>query len=882
MTIKTRKILSYIGAAVLFLIIAYSFVPQVLSGKIVNQSDISGYQGMAREMEMWNAINPSDPTAWTDSMFGGMPTTTISAPRQGDWTQKIYDLLLTGRRPATYLFISLLGGFLLMLSLGVNGIVAVGGAIAITFCSYNLQIIQVGHNTKMQAIAFLPWVLAALIFTYRTVLRCQKKRRRWALTVLGAVLFGFALSFQVKANHQQITYYLALMILLYVIIEFVWLLCSRERRALLGRWLAASALLLVMGCAGIATNANKLVPIYKYTPYSMRGGSELVDASATEGSSNVKGLDIDYATAWSYGWQELPNLLIPNFNGGSSAGAVRPSKSETYALLKRAGQQNLKEISKSLPLYWGPQPFTAGPMYMGAITIFLFLLGLMLVEGREKWWIVAATILAVFLALGSHFLWFTRLFYDYVPFYNKFRTVSMALVVLQVTLPMLGFVALDKIVQGGVDLQTFRKKGIIAFCITGGFCLLMYIVPSLAGSFTGSVDAGQQEILVDALAADRCQLLRSDALRSLILILASTALIVWGLSVPKGAEKTWATQPDASRARRTTAAALVCVLVLLDLFTVGKRYLSDDDFVSPKAFKSQFDLRDVDKQILKDPNPSYRVLDLSVNPFNDSHPSYWHKNIGGYSPAKLQRYQELIERYLSGEINDIYNATKGVATISELNEKLPEMPVMSALNLKYIIIGDDIAPAVNSNAFGAAWFVADTAPAATPADELAGIGKIDLRTSAVIGADYASLVPDGLSVAEDDVIEMTKYSPNELRYHYRISEERLAVFSEVFYPEGWHAWIADTPESTPDFSASASVKAHAAAAGIDVPVLRADWILRAAVLPAGEHDLIMRFDPTTNRVSASISRVSSILLIMLLLLCVVAVALELKRDGSKS
>lgn len=898
MTLKTRKILSAIGVIAFFLIISYAFVPQVLSGKIVNQSDISGYQGMAHEMETWNAAHPDDPTAWTDSMFGGMPTTTISAPRQGDWTQKIYDLLLTGRRPATYLFISLLGGFLLMLSLGIDPIVAAGGAIAITFCSYNLQIIQVGHNTKMQAIAFLPWALAAMVFTYRSVLGRKRKEenpasgeeksgttnrlglRGWLRVLLGAVLFGFAISFQVKANHQQITYYLALMILIYVVADFIYLVCDRERRGLLGRWFCASLLLLVMGCAGIATNANKLIPIYKYTPYSMRGGSELADAAATSGSSNIKGLDIDYATAWSYGWEELPNLLIPNFNGGSSAGAVNPAKSETIALLKRAGQPNLKEVSKALPLYWGPQPFTAGPMYMGAITIFLFILGLMLIKGKDKWWIVAATVLAVLLALGSHFLWFTRLFYDHVPFYNKFRTVSMALVVLQITLPMLGFLALDRIVKGGIDAATFRKKGGIAAGISGGFCLLLLLIPTLAGSFTGNVDNGQQEILVDALMADRCHLLRADALRSLLLIAASFALLLWGFSIPKNASKTFEAQPDAGRARRTTAMVLVCTLVLLDLFLVGKRYLNSDDFVSPRQFKSQFDLRQVDQQILDDSDPSYRVLDLSVSPFNDSHPSYWHKNIGGYSPAKLQRYQELIENYLTDEINGIYSATQGVATVAELNEALPEMPVLSALNLKYIIIGGDIAPAVNSGAYGAAWLVGNTVPAATPSEELAGIGTIDLRTAAVIGADFE--VPQRLSVSEGDFIQMTSYAPNELRYHYNVAEDCLAVFSEVFYPEGWHAWLADTPASNPAASASSSAKARAASEGIDVPVLRADWLLRAAVLPAGEHDLIMRFDPRTNRISASISRISSIILISLLLLLAAAAIAEFKRNGSKS
>ena len=429
-----KKLLLYAGIVVGLLILSYAYVPQVLSGKIVNQSDISGWQGMSHEMMSWNAAHPDDQTAWTESMFGGMPTATIHASTKGDWTQQIYDFLLLGRRPATYLFISLLGAWLLMLALGIHPLIAVGGAIAVTFCSYNLQIIQVGHNTKMQALAFLPWVLAALIFTYNQALsrhpRPDRGSHSWLSgTILGAALFGLALSFQVKANHPQITYYLAILILIYVIVLAV----SLRGKRLWGRFFAASALLLVLGVAGIATNATKLLPTMEYTPYSMRGGS----TEASEGGAGAKGLDIDYATAWSYGWEELPNLLIPNFNGGSSSGAVNPKHSETYDLLKRAGQPNLKETAKHLPLYWGPQPFTAGPMYMGAITVFLFILGLFLYKGKEKWWIVAGTVLAVLLALGSHFLAFTKFFYNVAPLYNKFRTVSMALTVLQFTLPQL-------------------------------------------------------------------------------------------------------------------------------------------------------------------------------------------------------------------------------------------------------------------------------------------------------------------------------------------------------------------------------------------------------------------------------------------------------------
>ena len=379
-----KKIGIYAGIVLLFAVIAYIFVPQVLGGKIVNQSDIAGWKGMAQEAVAYNKAHPEDPAAWTNSMFGGMPTTAMIDDFDGDWTKKIYEFLMLGKRPASYLFITLLGAFLLFLSMGVNGIVAVAGAIAVAFCSYNMQIIQVGHNTKMQAIAFFPWVLAGVIYTYRMALSSlSDARKKWLpKTVLAAVLFALALSMQIKANHIQITYYLAIVIFVYAIALFISLCTDKEKRAKLGRFFVASALLLVLGIVGIATNANKLIPTYEYTPYTMRGGSEL---SGSGTGHNEKGLDLDYATAWSYGIEEMPNLLIPNYNGGASAGAIDPDDSEVYDLLRMAGQPNLKETMKALPFYWGPQPFTAGPMYMGAVSIFLFVLGLFLVRGREKW-----------------------------------------------------------------------------------------------------------------------------------------------------------------------------------------------------------------------------------------------------------------------------------------------------------------------------------------------------------------------------------------------------------------------------------------------------------------------------------------------------------------
>ena len=891
------------GLCCCFLVLAYGFVPEVLTGKIVNQSDITGYRSMSQEAVAWNNAHPDDPTYWTDSMFGGMPTTSFVPSSDGDWTQSLYSLLMKGKRPANWLFISLLGAFLLMLSLGVDKVLAIGGAVAITYCSYNFQIIQVGHNTKMQAIAFLPWALAAVIFTYRSALRpwlgsslrqaqgpndavaepveATKGWKYWLpKTLLGAVLFGFALSFQIKANHQQITYYLAIMIVIYALYVFLRICLEKTghfgklsdrsvvepvettvvreeettgssyRKTAFGRFFAASVLLLVVGFAGIGTNTIKLAPLYEYTKYTMRGGSELSHPEG--GEINNTGLQLDYATAWSYGWEELPNLMIPNFNGGSSAGSMNPDKSEVVKLFRQAGQGNANEIAKSLPLYWEPQPFTAGPMYMGAITIFLFVLGLFLYKGKEKWWLLAATLVAMFLSLGNHMMWFTKLFFDYAPMYSKFRTVSMALIILQFTLPMLGFITLDRILKQEYSKKEFLKAGWIALALTAGFCLLCALIPGIAGSFSGRADAQMQDIIVDALKADRRHILSVDAWWSVILIVVTFGMIIWAYSVPKNAPKSYESDPHIGNARRMQAMVGICLLVFVNMFAVGKRYLNSDSFTTPRQFNNQFTARQVDKLILEDKAPSYRIVDLSADIFNDSFNPYWHKCIGGYSPAKLQRYQDLIDRHIVKELQAMSLSTRGAKTIEEFQSGLKNIQVLSALNTKYFILGADMPPVENLEAFGPAWFVDSFVPAETPDEEIALIDSVNLRRTAVIGSDFAEAreclvnvsASGSVDVQATDFIRMTSYAPNELHYHYSASVARTAIFSEIYYPDGWTATVDGAP----------------------LDLFRADWIFRAANLPAGEHDIVMRFEPKAYSIGAKASRASSLTLFILLAL----------------
>lgn len=853
---KTLKnVLTYAGIVLLFVVLAYSFVPEILTGKVMVQGDITGFRSMAQESAEWDHEHPEDIARWTGSMFSGMPNVTFRVSQEGDWTQPLYTLLFKGKKPANWLIVSLIGAFLLMLSLGVGKILAVGGAIAMTFCSYNLQIIQVGHNTKMQAIALLPWVLAAVIFTYKKALGKEGEWKSWLPpVVLGSVLFGLALSMQVKANHQQITYYLALMIAVYVIALFIDILVSKEFRRKAGRFFAASALLLIVGLIGIGTNVNKLAPLYEYTQYTMRGGSEL--SHPTGGIVNNEGLQLDYATAWSYGWEELPNLMIPNFNGGASTGGISPDKSEVVKLFKSVGQGNPKEIAATEPMYWGPQPFTAGPMYMGAITIFLFLLGLFLYKGKEKWWILIATILAVFLAVGNHFMWFTKLFYDYAPMYNKFRTVSMSLVILQYTLPMLGFLVLDRIMRKEYTRKEFLNAGFAALALTAGFCLICVLFPGIAGSFSSPADSSIEEVFIDALRADRQYLMVTDAFWSMILIVLSFCLILWAYSVPSKAPETYASDPHIGNARRIEAMVLISALVFVNLFVVGKRYLDPESFTTPRQFSGQFKKRPVDEIILSDEALSYRMADITKDIFNDAFNSYWHKNIGGYSPAKLQRYQDLIDRYISKEFQHILTELSVYKTLGEMKAAFPEEKTLSMLNMKYLVVDGEYPPLVNPYAYGNAWFVDGFVDAPTPDDEINLIDSTDLRTTAIIGADFKGSIPssaiqNGTKTHDTDSIRMTYYSPNELHYHYTASTDRPVVFSEIYYPKGWHATVDPLKSSE-----------------TELELFRTDWILRGAVLPAGEHDIVMRFDLPVYTISENVSRASSITLLLLLVAAV--------------
>ncbi len=843
--IEWKKILKYAVPILAFVFIAYGYAPQVLEGKIVNQSDISSWEGMANEIVSYNKANPGERTLWTNSMFSGMPATSISVIYEGDFTQKIYNLFFTGARPASYLLISLVGGFLLMLSFGVNVYLAFLGAIAISFCSYNMQIIQVGHNSKMVAIAFMPWVLAAVSHAYR-------KNAFW-----GALLFAFALSFQIKANHPQITYYLAMIILGYGI----WQLCKAIKEKALPKFFRTSIIVLVAGLLGIATNINHLWPTYEYAQHTMRGGTELLPdnsptdktAEASPGKKTRKGLDLEYATQWSYGIEETLNLMIPNFNGGASSGEL-DRDSHTYKALKKGGYQGAEQIIRQLPLYWGPQPFTAGPMYMGAISIFLFVLGFFVLKGGIRWWIGGVSLIALLLGWGYHCMPVSEFVFNWAPMYNKFRTVSMILVILQILVPVLGIVAVNEILFGE-DWPGKRervKKGLYwALGLTAGVCALFAIIPSLAGSFVSMQDGQLPGEIAVALSDDRASMLSSDAWRSVFFIVAAFVVIFMAYR--------------GKLLKPATAAIILAALVLVDLWSIDKRYLNDSHFVTKREFKNAFAKRPVDELILQDTDPHYRVLDLSVNTFNDAYVSYHHKTIGGYSPAKLQRYQDLIERNISPEIGALAAQMGNIQTIDQAQQALGYLPVLSMLNTKYIILGGNVPPVENSFRLGNAWFVNEIVPVSNANEEIETLKVTNPAHQAVVSTEFitgalaeevsrlaAAVGSTDEAVADmslNNFIELESYAPNRLVYNYSSDKPQIALFSEVYYNPGWEATIVP------------------AAGGQAEPldIFRANWILRGAVIPAGDYKIEFTFNPPCFEKGEVYSMISSGILLLLLL-----------------
>jgi len=807
-----KAALPHIVAVALFIIISFVYFYPVLEGKILRANDITVSNINAKEIRDYRAEQGKEPL-WTNSIFSGMPAYLISTLYPGNLIKKADLLLRTFKTPVSMIFLAMLGFYIVMLIFRVNPWLAIAGAIAFGLSSYMFQIIAAGHNTKTIALAYMAPMIGAIYYTYRYDV------------IKGALMTAFILALEIVANHVQITYYGMICLLVFGIVEFIYAL----KNGTLIRFVKTSAILVIPFIIALGINFANLYTIYEYGKYSIRGESELV----SENRVMTAGLNKDYITHWSYGIDETLNLLVPNFKGGSTKPFDRDS--ETVRVLR---QNNASEYATQLPKYWGTQPGTEGPHYVGAIVIFLFMLGLVLVRGPEKWWLLSATILSVMLAWGKNFMFLTDLFIDYFPGYNKFRAVTMALVIAQFCIPLLGFIALRDIFNGTLPRKEILKGIKIAGGITGGFLILLLVIPGIAGSFLISYEHQYPEWLKDALIADRKVLLKTDTFRSLVFIILAAATIL-GLLFEK--------------LKKEYAIIIITLLITIDLWSAGKRYLDADRFERPSAIEKSFEPTLADNFILEDPS-YHRVLNLTVSPFNDNSPTAWfHKSIGGYHGAKLQRYQELIDSVI---IDEIMLFSSG-ETYEDLIPVLDNTHVLSMLNTKYVILSPSHPPLVNDNARGNAWFAPGVIMVENANEELSAL-KIHASTGeAIVDKMFRDLVTrTDYSISEDDTFEFVSYQPNELIYKYKADGERLALFSEIYYPAGWKSFID----------------------GIEIPHFRANYVLRGMVVPGGEHEIRFSFEPESFYLGNRISLASSILFILLI---AGYVAISLKRNTKK-
>ena len=766
---------AYIVALIVFVGVTLVYCAPAFDGKVLNQSDTMQWKGMAHELKEYNATADT-PANWTNSMFGGMPGYQITIKNPGNVFSAIsWYIDWFFRKLTTLFFDSVLGlllgyflGFFIMLRcFGVNKWLSIIGSLAVSMSSYFFLIIPAGHEAKAITLGMMAPVIGGFFLIFR------------GKYAPGAVLVMLYSSIGLM-KHPQMSYYLFMLMGLMGIAEIVIHIKEKTFRKL---FVSLAVFVASIGI-GVGTGYSILKANSEYVTQTIRGGhSELQE------SDSPKGLDIQYATAWSYGVGETLTLLIPNFMGGASSTDVG-SDSAVYKEIVRQGypRSTAAQLSANCPTYWGEQPFTAGPVYVGAIVCFLFLLGCLIVKGPYKWALLAATLLSILLSWGHNFMGLTEFFFKYFPFYNKFRTVSSILVVAEVAMPLLGFMALNEIVRGKVAKKELFRSIYISAGITGGICLLIYLFGGSFLSFTSSMDAsilaGMPKWYTESLFEQRASMLRSDSLRSLLFILASASLLVFYAN---------------SRLQLPAFIAALGMLILLDMWPVNKRYFGEDNWVRKTENEKYFALQPYEKEILKD-DSYYRVMNLATNTFNESRTSYRLHSVGGYHAAKLRRYQDLIDAHLS----------KG------------NMQVVNMLNTKYLIVPDENkAPEVviNPDAFGPAWFVDEVIVADTPREESDALNTFDLRHRAITGKEFSEF--SSVKGSGEGNIELLSYAPDRLVYSASLSEERTAVFSEIYYPYGWRAYID----------------------GKETPHFRADYVLRALNIPAGAHEIVFEFRP---------------------------------------
>ncbi len=811
-------------ALVLFLglVIAF-FAPAVIDGKVIVQMDnikAAGAKGGTEMDKYADTAAPGEFSAWSDAMFGGMPY----GPGYGEPAPDLPSYLIVdnwlkqvGYFDAAMIFVGLVSFYILMCVMGVNWWLAIAGAIAFAFASYNIIIIEAGHIVKAYVISYMPLTLAGMALLFR-------RSYIW-----GAILFLLGVALSLANGHVQITYYLVLLCL-FIYLGYTIVRLKKKQYA---DWMKVSLIMAACVILAVLPNAKHMYANWDLGQHSIRGKTELTaKADATGQTEKVSsGLDKDYAFQWSYGWKELLTVLVPNTYGGGSGGKLG-SSSELYKELKRNGAQVGKDVQTYT--YWGDKPFTSGPVYFGALVCFLFVLGMFVIKNPMKWWLFAGSVFLTFLALGRNFDAFNDLMFHYLPLYNKFRTVEMALVIPGLVFPVIGFWGLNEILKQRVDEKLMKKGFSWALGITGGLCVILWLMPSLLLNFQSVYDSQFQGKLPDwyysALLLDRASLASADALRSLTFIVLGALLLVWF----------WLSKDKTKTANYVGIG--VALLVLVDLWTVDRRYLNDSNYTKERP-EETYKESVADAAILKDKNSTFRVFNLN-NPWQETNTSYFHHSVGGYHAVKLRRYQELIDHRLDKEYASFVNALQQAKSADDVLDVLADSHSLNMLNTRYIIYNPDQAPIYNPYAYGNAWFVDELEIVPDADAEIAALNTISPWKTAVVDKrfekDLQGFVPALDSTA---TIQLESYRPNRLTYKTKASSEQLAVFSEIYYQPGWVSYID----------------------GKEVPHFRTDWILRGMLVPAGEHTIVFEFKPKAYITAAYISSYSSLFILLLLL-----------------
>ncbi|MCC6690629.1 MAG: hypothetical protein IT235_03775, partial [Bacteroidia bacterium] len=779
-----KKLLPHVIAIVVFAMLAGIYFKPVFDDKQLKQGDITNFTGMSKEIADFRKQYNEEPL-WTNSMFSGMPAFQISVLHPSNLIQYVDKIFKLGLpHPINLVFLYMLGFYILLLVLGIDSWLGLLGAIAFAFSSYFFIIIEAGHNSKAHAIAYMAPVVAGFILTFR------------GKYFLGGAIAALFLALDLYANHPQITYYLFLFLIIYGAAEFINAIKTKQ----LKEFSKAIGVLLIAALLAVGSNAGNLMATYEYGKYSTRGKSELT----FNAENKTSGLDKDYATQWSYGKGETMSLLIPSFKGGGS-GAIGNDNKQA---LKDVDGQFKEYIAKS-DQYWGDQPFTSGPVYAGAIILFLFVLGLFLIHGPLKQAIVTATVLSVLLAWGKNFMWFSELFLDYFPGYNKFRAVSMILVIAEFTIPLLAVLAVDKLLKTkkyfdeSLRLPLLSKPSTvktvfyISFALTGGLALLYYLVPGALTTFykTAEYDDVYKQItqggnapevaqsFLNNLQTARQAILRSDAIRTFFLVLLAAG-VIWLYFK--------------SKIERVYIVLTLAFFILADMWSVDKRYINSNNFVTKAQASVPFEQTQADAKILQDKDPDFRVLNLTVSTFNDASTSYWHKSIGGYHGAKLKRYQELIDFQIDKEMQAVRQVWHSRPNDSTLRAAFSQLHILNMLNTRYIIlpIPDEQgkiageAPVRNRYAMGNAWFVNKIKFVTSADSEITALNNFNPRTTIVVNEKFTPELK-GYQFKYDSTasIKLTSYKANELAYETSSQNEQLAVFSEIYYKAGWNAYI---------------------------------------------------------------------------------------------